>query len=200
MRRASFLAASLASSFAFALMARASARRVARVLRRLNRLIPAASRSSLRLVTSSRRVVDAAQHYRPVALPCGRVPAAGSLTIDSKRCTRLCDNRRSVKFAGWRCVWRVVPKWVRVCASPRRPASWLPGCWSVVPAARWRLPTPAPDSVGADEGDGGNAESGQEDATEFAAPGERRRRREATDAEPGEHKPDGRKPDHAKAR
>src|SRR5688500_8652468 len=45
MRRASFLAANLASSFALALMARASARRVARLLRRLNRPIPAASRS-----------------------------------------------------------------------------------------------------------------------------------------------------------
>ena len=56
---------------------------------------------------------------------------------------------------------------------------------------------PAPDSVGADEGNGGNTESGQKDGPSSrpraSAGGER-----STDAEPGEHKPDGRKPYHRK--
>ncbi len=56
---------------------------------------------------------------------------------------------------------------------------------------------PAPDSVGADEGNGGNTESGQKDGPNSRPPasvgGER-----STDAEPGEHKPDGRKPYHRK--
>ena len=68
MRRASFFAASLASSFALALMARASALRVARVLRRLNRLIPAASRSS------RRRVMPVWQRWCSPTLSSGGLP------------------------------------------------------------------------------------------------------------------------------
>ncbi len=82
MRRASFLAASLASSFAFATMARASALRVARVLRRLNGLIPAASRSSLGAVGVVAAVQ--AQPYRPVAFTARARPAERSVCSDSK--------------------------------------------------------------------------------------------------------------------
>src|SRR6476660_9493518 len=34
--------------------------------------------------------------------------------------------------------------WVRVCASPQRPASWLPACWRVVPALLWPSLIPYP--------------------------------------------------------
>ena len=104
MRRASFFAASLASSFAFALMARASAFRVARVLR-LNRLIPAASRSSLGLATSSRCALSMQHNTIVRALICaGPVPPTGRLRIASKSMNAFVRESRDRQFCGWRCV------------------------------------------------------------------------------------------------
>ena len=99
------------------------------------------------------------------------------------------------KFCGWRCVWRVVPKWVRVGASPR-PASWsLPGCWSVVPATRWLMPPQrrTPSALTKEAAAIPNPGKQTDRIRRASAGGER-----SADAEPGELKPDGRKPYHRK--
>jgi hypothetical protein len=138
MRRFSVFAASLASSFAFALIARASARRVARLFRRVNRPIPAASRSSRRHFGHSCRD-GAAQHYRPRRAPRG-VPSYAVSSITSKRAHGLCDNRRNRQtlFGGVVRGGDRVASRVRVAASACLVAS---GLFMVVRRRASRSPT-----------------------------------------------------------
>ena len=133
-RRASFFAASLASSLARALMARASARRVARLLRRVNRPIPAASRSSCQNFAIVAAIVQPNTIVRASLLRgCG--PAASISHPLANRGARLCDNLCTVErpagdaMRGWE-VGRVA------CANRRLslPRGFWADCWW----CRWR--------------------------------------------------------------